>query len=705
MSGCTLRVLGLGLALAATVALPVAAQVSGTAFNDRNGNGLRDAGEEGLQGVPLRAFGRTDAGATFDTSAVTDVNGAFSVAPGNGCYLFDLEDPAGWRRTPARADFRAPGSPGYTPPVGLRRWGGSLQMLDSMKAGTLRYTSMGDSIAWNWNSCLPPETFWYSRQVRDRLRCVAPAATINLDEAAVKGSHTEDLLTDDGSLNNVFGVLRAKPQFVTISIIGNDLLNDEPSANPTQAEINRFASELIDSRQNLQEIVSSLVAGLPGADVALNTLYDNLAYNCATSATHRQWLPMVHHVLREVAWGQARRVTSAEVYADFAHQDLNGGCTGFTDMICNFLFDGIHPKNNGYTTIREKVWESLDGVNLGPKDALGATSITGMDHGYLKRQLRLYPRRSEARAGATLIDGAAASAEDGAGATVRLGIGAEEVRFGGFPDWYDEITPVRVVAGIRYRTTGNVTDDFYRVEASVDGAFRAPAGHAYSPTSWNFFTPVVGTGGPNQPATDPDDPALPVLVVPNVPDWRTVSGTLTKNPVRVGSAAEYEWPALTRAELGTSEIRVAAAPVAATPGDVYDVLVDAVWLDVYGTAKARPPEVQALRVAKTGTAPSLSLVLSFETLAGSELYNAYAGSLASLRTSGTYDHGPAPGRAYCNVPTSPAGGSRLQTTLAPGDVPATDSYFLVTGRADGVESPTGNASNGVERDRSRNLCP
>ncbi|NJN64988.1 MAG: flagellar basal body P-ring protein FlgI, partial [Acidobacteria bacterium] len=169
-----------------------------------------------------------------------------------------------------------------------------------------------------------------------------------------------------------------------------------------------------------------------------------------------------------------------------------------------------------------------------------------------------------------------------AGASITLGIGDEDVRFGGFPDWYDELVPVRVVAGVRYRTTGAATDDFYRVEASVDGSFRPPVGHSYTPFAWNFFTPIVGAGGPNQPSDDPDYPSAKLLVRPNVPSYRTATATLTKNPEPSADGTGYAWPPLTRAELATTEIRIASAPVARTAGDNFQIVVDALWLDVYG---------------------------------------------------------------------------------------------------------------------------
>ncbi len=60
------------------------------------------------------------------------------------------------------------------------------------------------------------------------------------------------------------GALATQPQLVTISMVGNDLLDVEPSAIPTQSETNKMVAELIDARQNLQEAISALVARAAG---------------------------------------------------------------------------------------------------------------------------------------------------------------------------------------------------------------------------------------------------------------------------------------------------------------------------------------------------------------------------------------------------------------------------------------------------------
>src|SRR5207247_901931 len=70
----TTRRLGPLLAVLATgpLAVPAGAQtVSGIVFEDRNGNGVRDAGEPALPGVPVEVFGRKDAGGAFDQTAAS----------------------------------------------------------------------------------------------------------------------------------------------------------------------------------------------------------------------------------------------------------------------------------------------------------------------------------------------------------------------------------------------------------------------------------------------------------------------------------------------------------------------------------------------------------------------------------------------------------------------------------------------------------
>jgi hypothetical protein len=467
---------------------------------------------------------------------------------------------------------------------------------------------------------------------------------------------------------------------------------------------------VLDARRNLQEALSVMLSEIPEADIALNTLYDNEAYNCYTgdpSSFHRTWLPIVNRILTDLAWGQTRRVSINEVRADFAHEDQLGACSGFDSLICRdpFGLDQIHPTNPGFSIILEKVWEAAGGVQLGPQDAQGRTSIADVDYGYLRRVKRLLPTAWETRDGAAVTDAPAALDDEdgGAAASIVVGAGTEELRLSGFPDWFDEVQIVRVIAGVRYRTEGAVNDDFYRMEASVDGAFAAPPGHVYTPTDWNFYTPIVGGGGPSQPLLNPDYGAARLLAVPDVPFYREVTATLSKNPDLPPGGGEYSWPAVTHAELAKAEVRVVSAPVAGTGGnDGYSIELDAAWLDLYGWEKTRPEEASELRVDRR---PDGGLDLSFLPPADATRLNVYSGRLATVR-SGDYDHGAgsAPAGPFCDTTTADAGGGRVLTTVPVGDVPAASAYWLVTGHVDDVESPAGFRSDFAEIDRAQSTC-
>ena len=83
----------------------------------------------------------------------------------------------------------------------------------------------------------------------------------------------------------------------------------------------------------------------------------------------------------------------------------------FEGKICRNFLDNIHPTNPGYEIVREKLWESAGGVNLGPKDAALPTSISGADYGYLRRVRRLFPRVWETRNGASVLNPESATSE------------------------------------------------------------------------------------------------------------------------------------------------------------------------------------------------------------------------------------------------------------------------------------------------------
>jgi hypothetical protein len=693
------------LLLTAVTAWPAVAQdVSGTLFDDRDGDGIHDSGEPVLEGVDVRLFGTAVPDVGVDQTVVTGVDGSYLFSPDDGCYLVTPVDPPGWRMSVTRSDRFPEGFPGYLYPIGQPRFAKLDRAVDNLQSGVFRQSALGDSIAANFNLFCGGIDFWYNQQLQSRLGCVS-GATISLDQAAALGETTDDLLVDEPDLNNVFRMIDVQPDLITLSMIGNDLLDVDPGDGGNQQDTNRAVAEVLDARQNLQEALSAFVSEIPDADVVLNSLYDNEAEDCNPTGFHAAWLPIVDRILRDLAWGQTRRISINEVAAEFAQLDQGGQCTGFQGMICMFFLDLIHPTQvGGYPIIAEKLWEAAGGVTLGTDDALGRSSFGGVDYGYLRHVRRLLPTAWEVRDGAVVTNPAAALSDQDGGApsVITLGNGTEEFRLFGFPSWYDEIQIVRVVAGVRYRTRGTVVDDLYRMEASVTGQFRPPPGFAYTPTDWNFYTPIVGGGGPSQPPENPDYLTAQTLVVPDVLSYREVSATLTKNPTLPPGASDYEWPAVTHDELATTAIRVAAAPDPGAAGDdAYRVELDYAWLDLYGWEKDRPAEVENLLVNLLGDG---TLDVSFDAVTDAQRYNLYAGRLSSL-SGGVYDHGAAaPAGPFCDAPTQAAGTGRLAVQVPPGDQPPDNVYLLVTAHVDDVESPAGHASGPVEIDRSQSVC-
>ena len=130
----TRRVAGAVIALVVSTGA-VAQTVSGQAFDDRNGNGRRDAGEPAIAGVAVEVYGTRDVGGAFDQTSATAADGSFALAPGNGCYLMRAADPAGWRGSFARFDMSIDTAPGYTFPIGYPRFAKSDQGIDALKTG------------------------------------------------------------------------------------------------------------------------------------------------------------------------------------------------------------------------------------------------------------------------------------------------------------------------------------------------------------------------------------------------------------------------------------------------------------------------------------------------------------------------------------------------------------------------------------------
>ena len=184
-----LRLAAVTLALGAMLAaapVALAQTVSGQVFEDRNANGILDPGEPLLQGFAVELYGQSDLQGAVDTSVATDAAGGFSFSPGNGNYLLRPVVPADWRASMTRFDsFSRSLFPDPTDPVGQPRFGRLEGAIQKLRAGSLRYTAMGDSIATNFDWCDNIfGNFLYSTRVRDRLNCTTAGTPVSLPEVS-----------------------------------------------------------------------------------------------------------------------------------------------------------------------------------------------------------------------------------------------------------------------------------------------------------------------------------------------------------------------------------------------------------------------------------------------------------------------------------------------------------------------------------------
>jgi hypothetical protein len=60
--------------------VPPPGSLSGNKFEDLTGNGIKDPGDPGLQGIQIHVFDKATSGATFHAHTLSDVNGNFSFA-------------------------------------------------------------------------------------------------------------------------------------------------------------------------------------------------------------------------------------------------------------------------------------------------------------------------------------------------------------------------------------------------------------------------------------------------------------------------------------------------------------------------------------------------------------------------------------------------------------------------------------------------
>jgi lysophospholipase L1-like esterase len=580
------RTLALLLALAVPAPL-LAGDVSGRVFRDADGDGVSDPGEDGVVAA-IEVFGAPDAGGSFDQNFVSAADGTLAaVALADGAYLVRVTPPPGFRLGPARSD--CPGA-GHGHPVGTRRYACGRHLIDALRAGSLAHLALGDSIAEPASICtlsLPDNNASdYVGRFGQRLRAVASgAAAVVTENQAIGGKRTTDLLLPAGTCgapslphgggdrcDNIFDAIARDPDLVSISIGGNDWLGSEPSdqTDPFDpAEVRTSIEALIDTRKNLQEILSTLASELPVADVIVNTVYDNRAGTCASSDFHDRWIPMWNQVLRDTTWAQGDRFQVAEVHPEYAHLDLNGqDCCGDQGRICA---DGIHPTPEGSRIHLEKVWEAAGGVNLGPKDPLTTRSNPDLVFPLVELVATRFPSQFEDLTRG-VVNGALALSRDGVGAAIPAGDGEFVVR--GFDAAAGGITPARVVVAVRYRTDSvppaAPEGDAYAFEASVDGGFAAPQ---FTVTGWNTVVPIVGAGS-NAPV---------VNARPSVPQWREVRALVTRNLLDDGRVrGGYEFPPLTWSEIASLAVRWRGMSAGNGP-DGYRVELDAAWLEIYGS--------------------------------------------------------------------------------------------------------------------------
>lgn len=519
--------------------------VSGALFEDVNRNGVRDFGEPLLANVPVTLFG-DDGNVDITNTTAADGSYSFTVTTGARCALSIASDPA-WRFS--FQDLGGDPDPIPSWPQGRARPSVLAGLVDGLRnsssSAPLLHVALGDSIAFGFNFCdsLTGKND-YVGPITTRLDGVGEA---QLSKLAVPGYTTNDLLKSTSS-GSIFDVINAGAQLVTLSICGNDFLADDGDASKT-------AANLVAARQNLQEILSGLGSELPGCDVIVNTIYDNEE---GDDAFHNTWGPIWNQMIRDVAWGQMRRVAIAEIAPDYAHLDPATGLElGEDNLICHFLgLDSIHPKKRGYDLHEEKVWQGIGGVDA-------AAGTTERHFGFVQRIDTRFPTlTSDLGGGAT--SPSAVFAQDDVGALVPSG--DQELRALGF-----DATPrgllEQAVVRVRYLTTAPPADDVYRFEVSVDGTF-SPAGSAAS--DWNTVIPVVGGAG---------NGSAPVLAVPDAPVWREVAALVTKGAAIDGSAT------ITWQDLATLAVRLKGE--AAGAADPFEVEWDVAALELWGVPPYR----------------------------------------------------------------------------------------------------------------------
>ena len=527
-----------------------AGSIGGVVFEDPNRNGIFDAAEKALPGIRVLLLG----------SEGTVLRQTFT--GGDGRYLFaGLADGQYVVSVPPRRNLRASQpelgadvAPIPDFPFGRPRYGSMPGLaFDLRRAASqgidFRHVALGDSIGFGFNFCgsLGGQD-GYIEPTTERLR-QATAGVVITDKQAIPGDETNDLLIPGISFpfgyNDIFYAIDNKAGLVSTSIGGNDFLGAEGGGDAAVAQA------LVVARRNLQETFSSLASEIPFADLELNTVYDNLE---GEDPLHNVWAPIWDQVLRETAWGQVRRVTLAEVYPEYAHNE-GGMILGQPDLICHdpFGLDGIHPTETGYDVHEEKLWQSFGGVTLAGDDR------PDFDLGFLPLRRTQTALAFDDVAGGVLNPDRALKI-DGVGALVPSD--NREFRLVGFmppPPPGEDLA--QAVLKIRYRTTGAPLDDLYRFEASIDGSFSPPG---QTPMTWNTILPVVGSSG--------NDGAEP-LAFPDQPQFRVVTAPLYLG-APISGVPTLDWD-----DLETLSVRVVTTAVGSPDG--FAVEVDGAAVEIF----------------------------------------------------------------------------------------------------------------------------
>ncbi|MFO0980938.1 MAG: SdrD B-like domain-containing protein [Planctomycetota bacterium] len=538
-------------------ALP-AGTIGGVLFADRNRNGRYDPGEMPLAQVEVQLYGQD--GAVRAATRSNDQGQYRFTDLEDGSYVVSARPGPGWRASLQDRTADLPPVPDL--PFGRPRFASMPGLVDALVARSgvsrdYRHVALGDSIGFGFNFCGSfYGRFGYIEPATERLRR-ATAGRVITDKQAILG-HTTAQLLDPGLgpnsstlENDVFYAIRQAAPLVSISIGGNDFLDAEGGGDSA------LAAAIVRARQNLQEILSALVTGLPDGEAEINTVYDDLE---GGDAAHNVWVPIWDQMLREQAWGQVRRVLLAEIYPEYAHED-NGQIRGQTGLICHLLgLDGIHPSNFGYRLHEEKLWQAFGGVTIHDQDRLD------LDLGYLEMAGGRLPTRTVDVGGNTTNDRLALM-PDGVGALVSAS--DAEFRVTQFtappratrgPADVESSAIAQAVLKVRYRTLGAPVDDHYAIEASIDGTFQTPG---KTPSTWNTILPVVGSSG---------EDGAEWLVFPYQPTFRTVAAPLYLGAPR-DARASLNWD-----DLKTLSVRVVTHAVN-TP-DAYAIELDAAWIEI-----------------------------------------------------------------------------------------------------------------------------